>query len=127
MTEKRTEIAHQIVAHLTELQLTAKYATAPRLLIHWDDCDMDERRFWFHFQRPGLHNVRETGTPVVQGCAKLITNLKAEALRLMEPSIYECHWYTYSRPKMTYRQYHGRKTPEGYDDDRWIYVLSFYG
>jgi len=127
MTSNRKDLASQIVAHLTELQLTAKYAVAPSMLIHWDDCDMDERRFWFHFRRAGLLNVRQTGTPVVRDCSKLIKNLKLEALKLMDPSIYECHWSTYEKPMMKYRQYDGRKTPEGYDTDTWIYVLSFYG
>lgn len=127
MTEKRTKLAHQIVTHLMELQFTTKYEDAPRLLIHWDDCDMDERRFWFHFRRAGLLNVRQTNTPVVKGCSKLIKNLKAEALKLMEPSIYECHWHTYQRPVMVYGQHDHHRTPEGYDTDTWIYVLSFYG
>jgi hypothetical protein len=127
MTRDRKALAHQIVTHLLELQLTAKYADAPAMLIHWDDCDMDYRRFWFHFKRFGLSNVCQTKTPEVRDCSKLIKNLKAEALKLMAPSIYECHWDTYEKPMMKYRQYDGRKTPEGYDTDTWIYVLSFYG
>ena len=127
LTDNRKYLATMAADYLTEMQskLLPEY---PHLLkIHWDDCDMDERRFWFHFRRPGLVNVKETGTPVVKDCAKMIKKLKEEALKLMEPSMYECHWSPHSKPVMRYRQYDHRRTPDGYDTDTWIYVLSFYG
>ena len=68
----RTKLANDVAARMeaarNHIQLTEREKRVvsvtkdhPTIEIHWDDCDMDERKFWFHFRCPGLEAAADLG------------------------------------------------------------------
>ncbi len=122
MSDRRA-LADQFVAKCGE----AAAHICPSLAIHWDDCDMDERRFWIHFREPGLLKVVKGNSPMMQQASRAIRFGKRLAMKQLEASPYECYVRLHERPKLRTTTVGGILYDDGYQTDTWIYILSFYG
>lgn len=124
--DNRKELATLLAQHLRDFCDTRH----PGLVeIHWDDCDMEERRFWFHFRVPSLGDIRQAKSKVMRMASKLVLACVREAEDFLSECPYEAHlwWGKYNNPRGLYRTIYGRKYFDHYDSDTWIKVLSFYG
>lgn len=123
MNKTTTERADGIVAGMHKVQ-ASRYPKFPRLLnIHYG-LDVDSRKVWFYFFRPGLRNVRMTRTPVVKNATSLIREFKTDALKTLSKRGRVGKWRRYSGPVMRYQYHKGLRIPSGYNDDTWVYILT---
>lgn len=123
----RTDLATTVVEHLTE-GLSVTLDVSGGFAVHWDDCDADERRFWFHFHDPQMARSSPRGTR-----AKMVSLAIRAAMRTLSPiedrSPYKFYWDLQESPRATYYSGHGPKRDrfKEYDSHTWIYVLLFQG
>jgi hypothetical protein len=122
----------QWATHLVEhLQAYCDNKSPGTLEVHWDDCDCDDRNFWFHFRAPGLAKVRQAKSELMRMTSKLVRECWHETDRFFAAEELPYDWtMTHSRwdsPQAKYRTFDGRKEFDCYDGETWIKVLSFYG
>ena len=124
---ERTELANRVVEEFKSRILNAIPEDLRGLLVHWDDCDMDERRFWFYISDPRL----KYEGPGVGSRAKAVSQLIRACIRackyIEDNSTYQFHWDLQESPK-------ARTTGEGrwrqfssWSGYTWVYVLAMYG
>jgi len=124
MSTDRKQLATQVVEDIQEL--LAKETPPLEMQVHWDDCDCDERRFWFHFRLPGLLEVKDS--PRIRRASAFIQNAKRLTQKQLNADTpYSCHWELVQRPQHVTQMYDRRTYFAGYSTDSWVYVLSFYG
>lgn len=125
MTDRHT-LATELAEHL---QKFCDNGHAGVLKIHWDDCDMDERRFWFHFYAPHLKDVRQSNSKEMKEASKLVTACIREAQAFLHDCCYTTEWNSskWDAPKAEYWNDGGRKYFDRYETQTWIKVLTFYG
>jgi hypothetical protein len=99
------------------------------LEIHWDDCCMDERRFWFHFHAPQLAAVRVANSKQMLEASHLVRACMRESHAILKDCPYSVEW-CFSRhdaPEASYNVINGQKEFNRYNSQTWIKVISFYG
>jgi hypothetical protein len=119
------QYADDLVEHL---EIAA--ASCPTVLeIHWDDCDMDERRFWFHFHAPRLSGVRVAGSKEMREASQWVKACVQESRAFLKDCPYQIEWCSskHDAPEAKYITLDGRKYFDRYESYTWIKVLSFYG
>lgn len=100
----------------------------PGMRVHWDDCDLDCRVYWFMFSYPELAKVRQVRSPAMRQASWAIRLALMDAKDVLSASsVYEAYWRIYSRPESVYSNIGGWKKFERYARDYWFYTLSFYG
>lgn len=125
MITDRKQLATKVEEYLQEL-LKKELPLLP-LRIHWDDCDCDDRRFWFHFQLKGLMTFHPGATHLKQTSAFIQMAKRLTGKQLDADTPYQACWDLERRPKQLTKMIDRRTYPDGYDTDTWVYVLSFYG
>ena len=124
----RKQWATRLVEHLQEFCDNQH----PGLLrVHWDDCDADDRLFWFHFRSPGLNQVKVTNSKQMRDASGLVRECWRETDRFFTKQDLPYEWTrTHSKwdsPIARYVTIDGRKCFDRYEDETWIRILSFYG
>lgn len=123
----RADLATKVVEHLSGV-LTAALGEKAKLGVHWDDCDADERRFWFHFHDPQLAHSSPRDTRATK--VSLAIRAAMRTLSTIEDaSPYKFYWDLRESPRATYYSDRGPKRDrfKEYDSHTWIYVLLFQG
>lgn len=94
--------------------------------VHWDDCDMDCRKFWIHFRPDSMEFFipKNRNTLVT---AQLIRAAMRGCKKLEDSSDYQFSWDKIEVPTAVYQMIDGRKYFKEYDVHRWVYTLTFYG
>ena len=124
----RKQWSTRLVEHLQEV---CDHKAPGVLKIHWDDCDCDERCFWFHVRAPELAKVCVAKSKQMQEASKLVRECWHETDRFFEANELPYDWTMshskWDSPQAKYRIFDGRREFDGYDGETWIRVLSFYG
>jgi hypothetical protein len=98
--------------------------------VHWDDCCMDERSFWFHFHVDGLTKWSTQHRKRIQNqVRKAITRAKNRVRDHVDKNTpYQASWYLWDSPVAEYHRFgRARKVFHRYTSRTWIYKLTFYG
>ena len=120
-------------ADWTVAQIQAEDWGVAEMIVHWDDCDTDERRFWIHCWVPAvakLSGVPHEGNKLVADTARKLHRTAVRLKReLFQQSPFEAHMRPVESPTRRYFQTYGRerKVFSHYEGQTWVYVLSFYG
>jgi hypothetical protein len=98
--------------------------------VHWDDCDMDVHRFWFHFRDRTLIQSHCTGDGHARKMSGLIRRAMTAAIRkdkrLAEHKQYSFDWSFQYAPEVEKRE-DGQTRKLSYTTATWCYVLSVQG
>lgn len=118
----RTRLADEVVRRL-QIELGAKPLGT---VVHWVDCDEDDRKFWLHIVPEYLSPPGRLGT------TKTIGRILSRAIPKIADYIYQHTPYTmeHSReqsPQGLYSKAGGYSTFQGYLPNFWIYQIAFYG
>lgn len=97
-----------------------------KLAIHWDDCDMEGHRFWFHFHAPVLMGEHVSGDGHARRMSGLIRRAMTSVRRNPEfakhPQ-YTFRWQLESAPKKE-TDIRGFTKGLRYETASWIYILN---
>ncbi len=124
MSKSTNEYATELVAQLSQFAETQHPGL---LLIHWDDCDIDDRRFWFHFRAPRLHKVGQARSREMIQASRLVRACLKETTKFLAECPYTVEWSNWEAPRAIYHTIDGRKYFSEYETSTWIKVLAFYG
>lgn len=120
----RCKIADLLVGFM----LTQCRARCPAMSVHWDDCDSDERRFWFMFRAPQLGQVGVSRSPqMLDASAAIRLAMRASEVVLKTSDCYDFYWKLWRRPTAICASVCRRRHFTGYDTDTWTYVLAICG
>lgn len=105
------------------------FADSEKCKVHWDDCDMDARTFWFHF-RP-IRSVSPWGLSLPSGLkrtgARVIGQWRRWSTALAAKHDYQLVFERIHSPTEI-RNGSGRFSPVvAIRPDYWCYKVTFYG
>ena len=127
IVQERRRIANEAVSKLQAKLHGVLSKTGRQFQVHWDDCDMEERRFWVHIRVPEVLHVtprdprkRELSAAVREAIRGTRAELNDENHQLVGFDLLES-------PVARYRRDHYRKFFHGYEGDTWIYRLWIHG
>jgi len=105
------------------------FADSEKCAVHWDDCDMDSRTFWFHF-RPKI-STSPWAVRLPDGCKRTGARVIGQ-WRRWSAALADKHGY-----RLTFERLHspteirdGRGrfgTIKAIRPDYWCYRVTFYG
>lgn len=127
----RRQLADQMVQEAEALIGSINgFADADTCAVHWNDCDMDERSFWFHF-RPRLQ-TRYGSDPVLPGSCKRNGARVISRWKMRIKKLADTHGYQLGIDRVFSPTEH-KYGPGIYDrvlrvaPAYWCYRITFYG
>lgn len=127
MATQLAKLAEAVIVKQVREKGIVEYSGGPllRVSVHWDDCDSDERSFWFHFRFPAVGEKRDKDVPrVASGMVVRALGLVARLVNLATRE-YQMVTTVVEVPKPV-REWDTRKVV-AHDGDTWIAKCAFYG
>jgi len=88
--------------------------------VHWDDCDMDEARFWVHVR---LHGLLTKGPNYSKRVSSKLQTWRCQIDKMLDTTLYQASLTLLESPE--YRRLSGGS--RGYTTDTWVLVLAING
>lgn len=120
--EKR-KLADAAVARLQQLV----DPEAIDILVHWDDCDSDEAKFWFHFRVKSMRSYTPRSKQATVIALRIREAWKKVDKELAGPSPYQFVIDRQSAPVARYISNTSPRVFKEYEGDTWIYTLTIFG